>query len=57
MVIHLHYVENSNAKILILHKVNLIVIRKCLDVISTLIHVTLLKTIVIIIMLWVRTIH
>jgi len=57
MEIHLHYVENSNVKMLILLKVNLIVILKYLDVVSTLILVSHLKTIVIIIMLWVLIIN
>lgn len=34
MVIFLNFVDNSNVKILILHKINLIVILKCLDVVS-----------------------
>lgn len=50
---HLHFVENSNVKMLILLKVNLIVILKYLDVVFLLILVSLLKIIVIIIMLWV----
>lgn len=57
METHLYCVENSNAKTLILLKVNLIVILKYLDAVSILILVSHLKTIVIIIMLWVLIIN
>lgn len=57
METHLHHVENSNVKMLIWLKVNLIAILKYLDVVFILILVSPLKIIVIIIMLWVVIIN